>query len=95
MRLLTLPFRYWWVTLVTILILTWPVHLSTVAKWEWNSSWLGVHPEKKRLMLKLGPNYQFQTLYNNEFQICRYGKKYKTIAIINTDICIPMVNKLP
>ena len=46
-------------------------------------------------MLKLGPNYQFQTLYNNEFQICRYGKKYKTIAIINTDICIPMVNKLP
>ena len=86
MRLLTLPFRYWWVTLLVLIVTNWITHTGVNIGPKWEDNWGGpVSGNIKRTMLKLGPNYYYRTLHDGTFQINRYDGRW---------ISIPMVNKL-
>jgi hypothetical protein len=72
MRLLTLPFRYWWATTVIVLVFWWVFHgvaqTDMQGDWVWNKQ---THPAVKAAIMRCGPNYQYRMLYDGTLQVNR------------------------
>ena len=73
MRLLTLPFRYWWATTVIVLVFWWLScgTAQTTMRGEWRFE-ERTSPPIKMAIMRMGPMYYYRTLWTGELQVNKY-----------------------
>ena len=69
MRILTLPYRLWWVTLTIALIFNWLLHTGVNIGPRWEDNWAETEPKIEAKIIEMGPSYFYHTLEDGTLEV--------------------------